>query len=194
MLISANRSVGIFCGAAEFDIHPAYLDMARKFGAALGSRGLGLVCGASSPGLVGAVADAAYNSGAKVTSIIPLSLLEKSMPEMAPGEIFVVKSIHHRRVLMHRLSDGFVALPGGYGTIGELLEAISTRLLGLHQKPVVALNFRGFYDPLGELVDHVAREGFISTAGRNAIVVASDVDEALDVLVQRCSCADRDSY
>jgi hypothetical protein len=131
---------------------------------------------------MGSVATAALAHGASVTGVIPHDLHEREHSQAAPGEIFVVRTMHERKALMYRLSDSFAVLPGGLGTLDELMEVATWNQLGMHRKPVVLVNSSGYFDPLLGFLDHVVREGFLTPAERRMVWSADGTDEALDLL------------
>ncbi|UKZ02799.1 TIGR00730 family Rossman fold protein (plasmid) [Streptomyces viridifaciens] len=173
--------IAVFCGART-GVRPQYVELAKDFGAALARRGAGLVYGAGGVGVMGAVADAVLSGGAPVTGVIPHRLYERERPQGSRGELFVVRTMHERKALMYKLSKGFAVLPGGLGTLDELMEVATWNQLGFHQKPIVLVNHEGFFDPLAALLDHVVKEGFLSPQERSCIDMAVDVEEALDLL------------
>ncbi|MDT0319032.1 LOG family protein [Streptomyces millisiae] len=173
--------IAVFCGARPGAM-PEHTGLARNFGAALGRRGLGMVYGAGGVGVMGAAAEAALANGAAVTGVIPQDLHERERAQQAPGEIFVVRSMHQRKALMYRLSGSFAVLPGGLGTMDELMEVATWNQLGVHEKPVVLLNASGYFTPLLAFFDHMVAEGFLSADERRLVHAVSDVEEALDLL------------
>lgn len=173
--------IAVFCGART-GVRPQYVELAKDFGTALARRGAGLVYGAGGVGVMGAVADAAFSGGAPVTGVIPHRLYERELPQRTRGEVFVVRTMHERKALMYKLSNGFAVLPGGLGTLDELMEVATWNQLGFHQKPIVLVNHEGFFDPLAALLDHVVKEGFLSPQERSCIDMAIGVEEALDQL------------
>lgn len=179
---SGVARVGVFCGARP-GARPQHLELAAEFGGALARRGSGLVYGAGGVGIMGAVADAALEAGAPVTGVIPRQLYERERPDESRAEVIVVETMHERKALMYRLAVGFAVLPGGFGTLDELLEVATWNQLGIHRKPLVLVNRGGFFDPLLTLLDNMVGDGFISPDERVVIQVASEVEEALDRLV-----------
>lgn len=173
--------IAVFCGARPGG-DPAYAELAEEFGTALGRRGVGLVYGAGGVGVMGAVAKAALAGGAPVTGVIPHDLHKRERAHKAPGEVFVVRTMHERKALMYRLASAFAVLPGGLGTLDELMEVATWNQLGMHHKPVVLLNTSGFFDPLLGFLDHVVREGFLTPAERALVHTARDPETALDLL------------
>lgn len=175
------RSIGVFCGARPGS-DPRHIELAYDFGTALGARGLGLVYGAGGVGVMGAVADGVIDAGASVTGVIPHDLHERERPDKARGEIFVVRGMHDRKALMYRLSKAFAVLPGGYGTLDELMEVATWNQLGFHDKPIVLVNSHGFFDPLIALLDHLVAEGFMSARDRALVQAGTDTEECLDLI------------
>jgi uncharacterized protein (TIGR00730 family) len=182
--IEERDRIGVFCGARA-GVRPEYIQFATEFGAALARRGVGLVYGAGGIGVMGALADAVLAGGGRVTGVIPHSLHERERADQARGEIFVVRSMHQRKDLMYRLSSGFAILPGGIGTLDELMEVATWNQLALIAKPLVVVNCRGFFDPMLDMLDHLVGEGFLSAGERRLIQVADSVDEAFERLGTR---------
>ncbi|WP_418959814.1 TIGR00730 family Rossman fold protein [Streptomyces tritici] len=174
--------IAAFCGARPGK-DPVHTALAREFGAALGRRGCGLVYGAGGAGVMGAVAGAALANGAGVTGVVPQDLHERERSQQALGQIFVVRTMHERKALMYRLSTGFAVLPGGFGTLDELMEVATWNQLGLHRKPVVLLNAKGYFDALLAFLDRAAQEGFLAPEDRALVRATDDVEEALDLLI-----------
>jgi len=140
------------------------------------------VYGAGGVGVMGALAKGAVGAGARVTGVIPHELFDREHPERAGAELFIVRSMHERKALMYQLASAFAVLPGGFGTLDELMEAVTWNRLRLHEKPVVLLNVDGFFDPLTALLDHLHAEGFITASERVLVQVAHDCEQALDLL------------
>jgi len=177
------RRVCVFCGASSGRV-PAYADAARQFGAALAARGLGLVYGGGRVGLMGAVADAALAAGGEVIGVIPQELVDRELAHGGVTELRVVGSLHERKALMAELADAFVALPGGFGTLDELMEQLTWSQLGLHAKPVGLLDVEEYWRPLIALARHATEEGFVRESDLAAIAVATDADGLLDRLAR----------
>ena len=175
------RRVCVFCGASS-GRSPAYAEAARSLGATLARRGLGLVYGGGRVGLMGAVADGALGGGGEVVGVIPQELVDRELAHGGLSELRVVGSLHERKALMAELSDGFVALPGGFGTLDELLEQLTWSQLGLHAKPVGLLDVEEYWRPLIELARHATEEGFVRESDLAAIAVATDAVALLDRL------------
>jgi uncharacterized protein (TIGR00730 family) len=180
-IVEKGGRIGVFCGART-GVRSAYLEFAKDFGTALARRDLGLVYGGGGVGIMGAVADAVLAAGGNVTGVIPVILHEKVRPDKARGKTYVVRSMHQRKALMYRLSSGFAVLPGGFGTLDELMEVATWTKLGIIEKPIVVVNCEGFFDLMLDIIDHIVKEGFISDDERGLIRVANDLDEAFDLL------------
>ncbi|MFD5542639.1 TIGR00730 family Rossman fold protein [Streptomyces sp. NPDC127079] len=178
---SSSRRIGVLCGSRGGRT-PHYVEMATALGEGLGLRGADLVYGAGGAGVMGAVSQAAHRSGAKVTGVIPHALHEREQAVEACGEIFVVPSMHERKALMYRLSDAFLVLPGGFGTLDELMEVATWNQLGYHRKPIVLVDVREFFRPLIYILDRMCEEGFFTPRERSIVKVADTPDAALDLL------------
>ena len=175
------RRVCVFCGASSGRL-PAYADGARRLGSALAGRRVGLVYGGGRVGLMGAVADAALAAGGEVVGVIPQELVDRELAHGGLNELRVVDSLHERKALMAELADGFVALPGGFGTLDELLEQLTWSQLGLHAKPIGLLDVEGYWRPLIELARHATEEGFVRESDLGSIAVGTDPEALLDRL------------
>jgi uncharacterized protein (TIGR00730 family) len=173
--------VCVFCGASSGRL-AAYAGAARAFGTAVAARGLGVVYGGGRVGLMGALADAALAAGGEVVGVIPRELVERELAHRELTELHVVDSLHERKALMAELADGFAALPGGFGTLDELLEQLTWSQLGLHAKPIGLLDVEGYWAPLIALARHATDEGFVRESDLAAIAVADDPDALLDRL------------
>jgi len=175
------QRVCVFCGASSGRL-PAYAEAARSFGAAAAARGLGVVYGGGRVGLMGAVADGALSGGGEVIGVIPQELVDRELAHSGLSELRVVGSLHERKTVMAELADGFVALPGGFGTLDELLEQLTWSQLGLHAKPIGLLDVEEYWRPLIGLARHATAEGFVREADLAAIAVATDAEGLLDRL------------
>jgi len=171
----------VFCGSSE-GLNPIYKEKALEIGEMLGRKGMGLVYGGGSIGLMGAVAEAAQRAGAEVVGIITKDLFNVEVANKAIPRLCVVGSMHERKALMADLSDGFLALPGGFGTLEEFCEVVTWCQLGIHRKPCGLLNTDHFFDPLLGMFDHAVKEGFISHIDRQLIIDDSDAEHILDRL------------
>ena len=163
----------VFCGS-NFGRLPAYAEAAALLGQTLAREGIGLVYGGASVGLMGTVADAALAAGGEVIGVLPQALKDKELAHLGLTELHVVASMHERKALMADLSDGFIALPGGVGTLEELFEIWTWGQLGFHRKPAGILNIAGYYDALAAFLDHVAGEGFMKAENRAMLLAEED--------------------
>ncbi|GGX32476.1 LOG family protein [Undibacterium squillarum] len=172
------KSVCVYCGArtGNADIYRA---QAAALGAALVNNNTALVYGGGNVGLMGIVADEVMQRGGMVTGVIPDPLLAREVGHDGLTKLHVVKSMHERKALMADLSDGFIAMPGGFGTLDELFEILTWAQLGFHNKPVGLLNTAGYFDHLLQFIDHAANEGFIGEENRRMFCVASDPAQLL---------------
>jgi uncharacterized protein (TIGR00730 family) len=169
----------VFCGSSP-GADPAYLTAAREVGALLARRGIELVYGGGRVGLMGAVADAALAGGGKVIGVIPYALARKEVAHEALTELRVVDSMHARKAQMSDLSDCFIALPGGFGTLEEFFEVVTWAQIGIHRKPCGLLNVGGYFDPLLMLADHALAQRFVRPEHRALLLAGSDPTALLD--------------
>ncbi len=176
------KRICVFCGASAGN-HPMYAAVADALGRELSSRSIELVTGGGKVGLMGVVADAALASGGRVTGIIPRSLEEREVAHRGLTRLHVVETLHERKALMHELSDAFIALPGGFGTLDELMETITWAQLGIHEKPVGLVNVDGYFDELLSFVEGAVSRGFVSEAHRALLTVRDDAQALLDALL-----------
>lgn len=176
----------VFSGS-KFGVRPAYRTAAEALGRQMAARQIGLVYGGADIGLMGALADAVLAGGGEVTGVIPEALVAKEVAHTRLSDLRIVPTMHTRKALMADLADGFVALPGGWGTFDELFEILTWSQLGLHNKPVGVLNVHGYFDPLLALIAHSIDEGFVSPRSGERVIVADDVAPLLDRLVARSS-------
>lgn len=177
------NSVCVFCGSSEGS-RPVYLEAAREMGAEVARRGLTLVYGGGKVGLMGAVSGAALAAGGEVIGVIPESLVAREIAHAGLTKLHVVGSMHERKEIMAGLSDGFVALPGGYGTLEEFFEALSWAQLSIHEKPCALLDVNGFWEPLAALLDHAVAEGFVHPDHRSLVLTGTDPARLLDALAR----------
>ncbi len=177
----ALRAVCVFCGSSA-PADPRYRDAARALGALIARRGVDLVYGAGSVGLMGELADAALGHGGRVIGVIPAGLFAREVGHTGLTELHEVASMHERKQLMYDLSDAFVALPGGLGTLEELAEVATWSQLGLHSKPVALLDVDGFWEPLVSQLDRMTGVGLLKPASRDLIQRTRSAEEALRVL------------
>ena len=174
------RRICVFCGASP-GRGPGYAELAASVGAGLAARGIGIVYGGGRVGLMGALADAALAAGGDVVGVIPRRLVARELAHPSLSELHVVGSLHERKAKMSDLADGFIALPGGLGTLEELAEVASWAQLELHHKPIGLLGPDGYWEPLLAWLDLAVTEGFVAPEHRR--LVTRDVD--LDALLAR---------
>ena len=175
------RSVCVFCGSSPGG-NPAYLAAARAIGTEIAARGLILVYGGAKVGLMGAVADAALAAGGEVTGVLPKALMIKEIGHSGLSRLEVVDSMHERKARMAELPDGFVALPGGAGTLEEIFEIWTWGQLGFHGKPAGFLNVAGYYDKLAGFLDHTVGEAFVKPVHRDMLIFRDAPTALLDAL------------
>lgn len=178
---NSMKRICVFCGSSH-GANGLYTEAAQQMGAALAQRGLTLVYGGGHVGLMGVVADAVLAGGGAVTGVIPQALMDKELAHPSLTELHVTGSMHERKAKMAELADGFIALPGGFGTYDEFCEIVTWAQLGFHRKPVGLLNIAGFYDGLLAFFNHATAEGFIREQHRDMIQVRDDVNRLLDAL------------
>jgi len=178
---STIRTVCVYCGSSP-GTDPAFVEAARKFGELLAKEGVGLVYGGGSHGLMGAVASAVLDHGGHVTGIIPEFLEQREMTLRRAQEVIVTPDMHVRKQTMFDRADAFVALPGGIGTLEELVEQLTWAQLGRHKKPILILNIGGFWDPLCALLDHMRRLEFIRADLAVTLLVAERTEDILPKL------------
>jgi hypothetical protein len=172
------RRVCVFCGSTSGS-NGRYAESAREVGRALARRGLGLVYGGGSVGLMGAVATSVLEAGGEVDGVIPRALEARELAHGGLTRLHRVASMHERKAMMNELSDAFIALPGGMGTLEELSEILTWAQLGLHAKPCGLLDVEGYYRPLVTYFDHAVAEGFLRPEHRQFLLVAGDVESLL---------------
>lgn len=177
---SGLDSICVFCGSNPGN-GSAYRDAGADLGKALAERNIAVVYGGARNGVMGAVADAALAAGGRVTGVILTQLAHHEVAHERLTELHLVDSMHERKALMNRLSDGFVTLPGGFGTLDETFEVLTWSQLGIHTKPIGLLNV-GVFDPLMAFLDHAVSEGLLRARDRAMLVVADAVAELLDRL------------
>jgi len=181
LMSNEMKAVCVYCGASTGN-DPIYAEVAQQFGRTLAQRGLRLVYGGGSVGLMGHVANAALEAKGAVTGVIPERLWEREVGHKGLSEMFVVPTMHARKARMVELSDAFVALPGGFGTLDELFEVLTWQQLGYHTKPVGLLNANGYYDALLAFARHAHEQGFVRAVHLDALIVDTDIDRLLDRL------------
>lgn len=172
------RRIAVYCGSASGN-NPAYRAEAATLGAALAQAGMGLVYGGACRGLMGILADAALAAGGEVIGVLPDVLKGREIAHLGLTSLELVSTMHERKARIHELSDAIIALPGGYGTLDELLEAITWAQIGLHTKPCILINTADYWNGLLAFLDTAVTEGFVETKNRNLVRVAANSAEAL---------------
>lgn len=169
------KRIAVYCGSATPE-DPRYIELAQQVGRTLAERGIGVVYGGGKLGLMGAVADSALEAGGEVIGVIPEALVNSEVAHRGCTELHVVSGMHERKLAFTNLSDGFLTIPGGVGTMDELWEAVSWAQLGYHAKPVGLLNAFGFYDQLLAFNHHMIAVGFIRPAHAGIIIAEPELD------------------
>lgn len=173
--MSSMKRICVFCGSSS-GTDPVYLNAAEKLGEFLAKKGVGLVYGGGRVGLMGKIADTVMASGGEVVGVIPAALDEKEIAHRGITELRVVDSMHERKAMMADLADGFIAMPGGFGTFEEFCEIVTWAQLGIHKKPCALLNVNGFYDQMITMFDHSTQQGFIRDEHRALVLVDTKID------------------
>ena len=168
------KSLCVYCGSSS-GITPNYADAARKLAQALVERKIALVYGGGNVGLMGIIADEAMRLGGHVTGVIPKALVRKEVGHRQISELHVVENMHERKAMMADLAEGFIAMPGGIGTLEELFEVMTWAQLGFHDKPIGVLNVDGYYDALLAFLQHTVQQGFLRPQHVSLLMVESDV-------------------
>jgi hypothetical protein len=175
------KKIGIFCGAHTGN-NERYIEIAAHTARRLVAEGFGIVYGGGRVGLMGVIADNALEAGGEVIGVIPESLASREIAHSGLTQLRVVATMHERKALMADLSDGFIAIPGGYGTMDEFCEVVTWAQLRIHAKPVALLNSDGYYDELLALFDKMVREGFLSLTNRSIVRSARTIEELLPLM------------
>jgi uncharacterized protein (TIGR00730 family) len=173
------KAVCVYCGSSD-DVHPDYLEAAYQMGLTLAKRGLRLVYGGGKTGLMGRVADGALAGGGEAIGVIVTTMNTHRLAHPGLTRLDVTETIHERKARMYELADGYIALPGGYGTLDELFETLTWAQIGEHNKPVGLLNVRAYYKSLLIFLEYAEQEKFIFPEHRHSLVCASNPDELLD--------------
>ena len=173
-----TKSICVYCGA-NAGVTPVYGEAAQRLAAGLVERNIGLVYGGGNVGLMGVIADEVLRLGGEVTGVIPTALVEREVGHPGLTRQFIVKDMHERKAMMATLADGFIAMPGGMGTLEELFEMLTWSQLGIHGKPVALYNVAHYYDSLVAFIRHAEGEGFIKPSHAALMMVADDVEVLL---------------
>lgn len=177
------KALCVFCGSSD-EVDKKYLEAARDIGAAMAARGLLLIYGGGSTGLMGAVADAALDAGGEAIGILPAHFNKPELAHQRLTRLELVDGMHARKARMAELADGFAALPGGFGTLEEVFEALTWAQIGLHAKPVGFLNIDGYYDHLLKFMEHANKEGFTYWEHQKLYSSSSEPEKLLDTLAK----------
>jgi uncharacterized protein (TIGR00730 family) len=177
------KSIAVYCGAS-LGADPVYADAARDLARALVEHNIGLVYGGGKVGLMGVIAVEVLRLGGDATGVIPKHLVEREVGHAGLTRLFVVKDMHERKAMMSDLAEGFIAMPGGMGTLEELFEMVTWAQLGIHAKPIGLLNVDGFYDGLASFIDHLVGTGFVRPAHAELLVRDADPDTLIRRLRQ----------
>jgi uncharacterized protein (TIGR00730 family) len=175
------KTIAVYCGSSK-GIDPTYIEEAEKLGKVLVDNGMDLVYGGATVGCMGAVADAVMNAGGKVIGVIPEKLKNVEIAHQQLSELHVVSTMHERKALMAEYADGFIALPGGSGTLEEWFEVFTWAQLGYHNKPCALLNINDYYSPIISLFDHMIEQGFVKAEYKDLIVIDRDSKELVNKL------------
>ncbi|USX19040.1 TIGR00730 family Rossman fold protein [Oxalobacteraceae bacterium OTU3REALA1] len=176
-----TKTICVYCGA-NAGVSPVYAEAARALGRALVDQNLALVYGGGNVGLMGIIADEVLRVGGEATGVIPTALVEREVGHTGLTRQFIVKDMHERKAMMASLSDGFIAMPGGMGTLEELFEMLTWSQLGIHAKPIGLLNVDGFYDGLIDFIAHASEQGFIRPQHAALMMSESDPQALLQLL------------
>ena len=180
------QRLAVYCGA-NAGKNPAYAEITILLGKTMAARGLDLVYGGGRLGLMGVIADTVLAGGGRVHGVIPEMLKDLEVAHTGVTELHIVRNMHERKAKMTDLTDAFVALPGGVGTMDELFEAWSWNALGYHNKPFAILNVAGYWDSLIAFLDTMTEQGFVSTERRKNLIIADNIDDCLDRLAAACT-------
>lgn len=173
------KRIAVFCGSSSGS-NGIYKEHAVKLGRALAGKSIELVFGGGKVGLMGVLADAALEAGGRVVGVIPGFLNIKEVAHEGVSELITVSSMHERKALIYEISDGFIALPGGFGTLDELFETLTWGQLGLHRKPVGIFNINGYFSDVLKAIDSMVREGFLKEINRNMVLESDRIGELLE--------------
>jgi uncharacterized protein (TIGR00730 family) len=173
------KSIVVFCGSGE-GYNEVYREAAYELGRMLATKGIRIIYGGAKIGLMGALADGVLQEGGEIIGVIPSFLQTKEIAHTEITQLITVESMHERKLKMHELSDGVIALPGGWGTMEELFETLTWGQLGLHSKPIGLLNVNGFYEALKALCDNMVQEGFLNECNNSSLLMSESMEELLE--------------
>ena len=177
------RSICVFCGSSD-NVHTDYIAGARLMGRTLAERGIRLIYGGGKTGLMGVVADSVLEAGGMAVGVIIPSMNTAALAHIGLTQMDVVDGMHARKARMHELSDGYIAMPGGFGTFDELFETVTWAQTGAHEKPVGLFNIRNYYAPLLAAIDHAVTEGFIFQEHRDVLFSDADPNALIEKMAQ----------
>ena len=177
------KSICVFCGSSD-TVHADYIIRARFMGRTLAERGIRLIYGGGKTGLMGMVADGVLEAGGEVVGVIIPSMNTAALAHTSLTQMDVVEGMHARKARMHELADGYIAMPGGFGTFDELFETVTWAQTGAHEKPVGLFNVRNYYAPLLAAIDHAVQEGFIFKEHRDVLFCDADPNTLLDKMAE----------
>ena len=172
------KSLCVYCGSKKGE-NPAFAEAARELGIAMAQNSIQLVYGGGKVGIMGVIADAVLSEGGQVQGVIPQSLLEREVGHTGIQHLHVTHDMHSRKALLETLSDAFLVLPGGFGTLDELFEIVTWRQLGFHSKPIMILNVDGYFDPLIAFINNSIENKFVVEENRSLIKIITTIEEAL---------------
>ncbi|MFO7977498.1 MAG: TIGR00730 family Rossman fold protein [Bacteroidales bacterium] len=172
------KRIAVFCGSSAGN-DTVYASEAKELGRILALRGIEVIYGGGRVGIMGAVADGALAHGGKVTGVIPYFLKAKEVAHEGLTELILVNSMHERKTRINDLSDGVIALPGGFGTMDEFFEMLTWAQLGLHQKPMGLLNVKGYFNALDQMVQHMVDEGFLKKSNQSRMLISENIEDLL---------------
>ncbi|OGI23400.1 MAG: Rossman fold protein, TIGR00730 family [Candidatus Melainabacteria bacterium RIFOXYA2_FULL_32_9] len=181
-----GKNICIYCSASN-TVDSAFFRAANKLGTLIATRGHTLVYGGGCVGLMGEVAKSVHHCGGEVIGVIPEGLRNKEVCYEQADELIVTKDMRERKATMEAKSDAFITIPGGFGTLEEILEMITARQLGFHNKPLVIVNINGFYDPLVQLFEHIFQHNFANANLKDSYYIASDIESAVTFVEQYSS-------
>lgn len=178
------KNICVYCGSSP-GRHPQYIEAARELGREMAGRGIGLVYGGASIGVMGAIADAVLDSGGEVTGVTPRALMDKEISHAGLTHLELVETMHERKMAMAGAADGFIALPGGLGTIEELFEILTWSQLGFHDKPCALLDINDYFRLLRLFLDHAEGQGFVKKTHREILLTGREPGALLDDMQDR---------
>lgn len=173
------KKIAVFCGSSKGN-RPEFMKMADEVGKTLVAKGYGLVYGGANIGLMGAVANGVLEAGGEAIGVLPTFMRTKEIAHRNLTELIMVETMHERKMKMHELCDGVVAIPGGFGTMEELFEVLTWAQLGLHEKPIGLLNADGYYNGLLQMADNMKNEGFLQEKHYNMLLYSTHIDDLLE--------------